>query len=77
VVIAFILVNTVPGKETEVYKKLSGMENVSEIYTLFGEYDLIVKVETKDFSQLERIVIDHIRSIPGIVDTKTLTGIKF
>lgn len=76
-VIAFILVNTVPGKETEVYKKLSGMENVSEIYTLFGEYDLIVKVETKDFSQLERMVIDNIRSIPGIVDTKTLTGIKF
>ncbi len=75
-VIAFVLINTVPGKESEVFKKLSQLENVSEVYTLFGEYDMIVKIETKDYSQLESMVLDKIRTMPSIVDTKTLTGIK-
>lgn len=68
--------STVPGKEMEVYDKISKIKYVVEIHPLFGEYDLIVKIDVKDFSELGKIVIEKLRTIEGVIDTKTLTGIK-
>lgn len=74
--VAFILVSTVPGKEHEVYNKISKIKYVVEIHPLFGEYDLIVKIDAEDFTELGKIVIDQIRTIEGVIDTKTLTATK-
>ncbi len=74
--IAFILVSTVPGKEQEVYNKISKVNYVVEIHPLFGEYDLIVKLDAKDYSELGKVVVEQIRTIDGVIDTKTLTGIN-
>lgn len=49
-VIAYVLVNTLPGKELEVNSAISAVDGVVEVYTLFGEYDIIAKVEKKDYS---------------------------
>ena len=48
-----------------------------ELHPLFGEFDLIAKIEAEDFNRLGQVVVDQIRTIPGVIDTKTLTGIKF
>lgn len=42
--LAFVLITTAPGKEAEIYKKVRDCPNVSYVYPLFGEYDLIAKV---------------------------------
>ena len=44
---------------------------------MFGEYDLIAKIEGDSFEKLGDIVLNEIRSIRGVIDTKTLTGTKF
>ena len=75
--IGFVLVSTAPAKEHEVYNNLLNVEEVVELHPLFGEYDIIAKIEAEDFNSLGQIVVDKIRSIPGVIDTKTLTGIKF
>ncbi len=75
-VTAYVLINTKPGAEEKVYSDLASMANVEEIYTLFGEYDIIVKVEAKDYPVLESFIVSKIRNIAGIVDTKTLMVIK-
>jgi uncharacterized protein with GYD domain len=41
---------------------------------LFGEYDLIAKIEADDEYTLTRVIVEEIRPISGIVDTKTLLG---
>jgi anthranilate phosphoribosyltransferase len=74
-VIAFILIKEKPGFEVELQEKIRSISGVVEIYTLFGEYDIIIKVDTKDYKELEQIIIKQIRNLPGISDTKTLTGI--
>lgn len=58
------------------YDKISKIKYVAELHPLFGEYDLMVKIDATDFSELGKIVIDQIRTIDGVIDTKTLTGIK-
>ena len=35
------------------------------------------KIEAEDFEKLGEIVIDKIRSVKGVIDTKTLTGARF
>lgn len=57
-------------------EQLDKVESILEKYTLFGQYDLIVKVEAADYEELERSVVGKIRMITGIQNTKTFTVIK-
>jgi len=73
----YVLINTASAKEHEVYKILCDIPEMIEVTPLFGEYDLIVKVEAKDVDTIGNLVVDKIRTIPGVRDTKTLTSIEF
>jgi DNA-binding Lrp family transcriptional regulator len=75
--IGFVLINTAPAHEHEVYNKLRKVQKIVELHPLFGEYDLIAKIESDDFEGLGDIVLNTIRSVKGVIDTKTLTGTKF
>ncbi|MEM0160297.1 MAG: Lrp/AsnC ligand binding domain-containing protein [Thermoplasmata archaeon] len=75
--VGFVLISTAPGKEHDVYNALKNIKEIVELHPLFGEYDLIAKIDAKDFNELGKIVVDQIRNIAGVIDTKTLTGIKF
>lgn len=75
--LGFVLIKIAPGKEKRVYERIASLKEVEELYPLFGEYDLIAKVVVKDFEELSEVVVNKIRSIEGVVETKTLTGAKF
>ncbi len=75
--IGFVLISTAPAKEQDVYAELLKVKEIVELHPLFGEYDLIAKIETKDFNQLGKVVVEYVRCVDGVIDTKTLTGIKF
>ena len=72
--VGFCLITTSPGKEIKVKDLLSKIPEVVELYPLFGEYDLIVKIQNKDFNSIGDVVINKIRPNDGIIDTKTLIG---
>ncbi len=75
--LGFVLIKVMPRKEREVYEKLIKLDEVEELYPLFGEYDLIAKITVNDFEELSEVVVKKIRSIDGVIETKTLTGAKF
>jgi DNA-binding Lrp family transcriptional regulator len=75
-VIGFVLMHITPLHEYEVFNKLSKLHEVIEVHPLFGEYDLIAKIEAEDYESIGEIVINKIKTIDGITDTKTLTGIR-
>ena len=41
---------------------------------LFSEYDLIARVQADNEYDLTRCIVEEIRPMEGIVDTKTLIG---
>jgi len=67
----FVLVNTQVGKEDEVLKALRGLEYVEEAYIIYGEYDVIAKLEVPALELLDKVVT-NIRSMPGVTRTSTL-----
>src|SRR5207247_11087405 len=75
--IGFVLISTAPAKEHEVYNELLKVKEIVELHPLFGEYDLIAKIEAEDFNVLGQVVVDKIRSIAGVIDSKSLNGITF
>ena len=75
-VIGFVLIHVSPLHEYEVFNKLSKLPEVIELHPLFGEYDLIEKIEAEDYESIGEIIIHKIKTIKGTTDTKTLTGIK-
>ena len=74
--VGFVLVSVEPSHIHKVFKELSNVPEVIEINTLFGEYDIIAKIKAEDAEKLGKIVIDKIRIIKGIADTRTLRGVK-
>jgi len=72
--IGFVLINAAPAHEHEIYTKLSKIPEIVELHPLFGEFDLIAKIDAGDFEKLGELVVEKIRSINGVTDTKTLTG---
>ncbi|HJL96882.1 MAG TPA: Lrp/AsnC ligand binding domain-containing protein [Candidatus Poseidoniaceae archaeon] len=72
--IGFVLITTLPGSESAVRKALDGIEFVTDRWMLFGEYDLIARVQAGDEYTLTRCIVEEIRILDGISDTKTLIG---
>jgi DNA-binding Lrp family transcriptional regulator len=75
--VGFVLISAAPSKEHEVYNHLLKVPEIVELHPLFGEYDLIAKIEGSDFDTLGSIIVNKIRTIDGVMDTKTLTGTRF
>ena len=74
--IGFALLSISPLHEKTVYKQLSDIPEVIEVHPLFGEYDILVKIKCPDIDSIGSVVINKIRSMKGIMDTKTLIGTR-
>jgi DNA-binding Lrp family transcriptional regulator len=72
--IGFALLSISPLYEKEVFKALRIMPEIEEVHPLFGEYDILVKINATDIDQIGNVVIKKLRSLKGIVDSKTLIG---
>ena len=72
--IGFVLITTEPGQEKMVRDTLESIDMVTSGWMLFGEYDLIARVQADDEYDLTRCIVEQIRPMNGIVDTKTLIG---
>jgi len=75
--VGYVLLNVVPGVEHDVYLQLKDLDVVADITVLFGDYDLIVKLVADNLSSIAATVVESIRQIPGILDSKTLAGAEF
>jgi DNA-binding Lrp family transcriptional regulator len=50
------------------------MQNVDDITVLFGDYDLIIKLVADDLASIAKTVVETIRPVDGVLNTKTLAG---
>ena len=72
--IGFVLMTTQPVQEIAVRQALDGIDLVTDHWMLFGQYDLIARVQADEEFALTRCIVEEIRQLPGIQETKTLIG---
>ena len=72
--VGFILITTQPGCEVQVREEVSKIDCVKGQWIVFGNDDLFVKVEAENESKLTHCIVQEIRSVEGICETRTLIG---
>jgi DNA-binding Lrp family transcriptional regulator len=71
-VLAYVLFKVSSGTEREVCQKLVEFDGVLQADIIFGEYDVIAKIETQNLSTLEEFVSLKVRNVPNVLVTSTM-----
>ncbi len=74
--IAFVLINTEIGSESEVLEALKEVEGVDEAYSVYGVYDIIAKIKADTMDRLKDIVTWRIRRLNKVRSTLTMIVIE-
>ncbi len=74
--IAFVLINTEIGSESEVLKALKKIGEVEEAYTVYGVYDVVAKVGADTMDKLKEIVTWQVRRLDKVRSTLTMIVIE-
>lgn len=66
-----------PGKkgvlsQREFCEEIAKHPLVQEVHVLSGEFDVLLKVRTKDVSEINRFIVDFLRQIPAVERTLTM-----
>ena len=70
-IVAYILLITDSVNTEEIFKKLKSMAQVKEVHMIYGDYDIIFKVEVKNLAELSNFTMD-IRKNFNIKSSSTL-----
>jgi len=65
---AIIIIQTETEKHSAVKYALADLDEVSEVYSVSGEYDLLIKLWAHDMEELNQLIDNKIRSIDGVDD---------
>jgi Lrp/AsnC family transcriptional regulator for asnA, asnC and gidA len=65
---AIIIIQTETEKHGAVKMELSKLDEVSEVYSVSGEYDLLIKLWAHNIEELNQLINSKIRSIDGVED---------
>ena len=69
---AYVLIGCELGSENDILTKLSKMDKVKDARIVYGDYDIVVEVETETESQMDNIITKKIRKLDKVRSTMTL-----
>ncbi|MDJ0609139.1 MAG: Lrp/AsnC ligand binding domain-containing protein [Kiloniellales bacterium] len=73
----FIMIKCDLGKAYEVADAaVQTIEQVSEVYSTSGQYDLLVKCYLAEGADIGHFVTEKMQTLPGVKDTFTLVAYK-
>ena len=61
---------------TETAQAIADLPEISEVYSVAGDYDLVIMVRVRKHEDLARVVTEEIAKVPGVVRTQTLVAFK-
>ena len=72
---AFILVTVPAGKSPEAVVALRKIPGVVEAWAVYGETDIVAKIDVADNQTLDRLVMQDIQGMKLVNTTRTLIAI--
>ena len=55
---------------------LAGVDGVTEVYSVSGEWDLVAIVRVAQYEDIARVVTEVFPNVPGLQRTQTLTAFR-
>lgn len=75
-VTSIILINTVRSKINEVAETLAEVEEISEVYSVSGKYDLVAIARVPANEDLANLITKKLLTLDSIVNTETMLAFK-
>ena len=72
----FVMVKCELGKAYEVADEAVAVEQVSEVYSTSGQYDLLMKCYLADSVDIGHFVTERLQTLAGVKDTFTIIAFK-
>jgi len=73
----FVMVKCELGKAyTVAESSVETVEQVSEVYSVSGQYDLMMKCYLADDMDIGHFVVEKLQNLPGVKDTFTIMAYK-
>ena len=73
---ACILLRVKPGMDRSVFQAVKKMKQVMDMETVYGEYDLLMKIQVDTMEELDAFIFDTVRTLQGVDRTTTLITIE-
>jgi DNA-binding Lrp family transcriptional regulator len=73
---AFVMVKCELGRLEEVANAVMELDGVSEVHSVTGEWDLLVKLFAPSYEAFGDLIPDILQKVPGIRDTETLLAFR-
>ena len=73
---AFVMVQAEPEKIAGIAQAIANMPNVAEVYSVTGDFDILVVLRLSEFEQLAESVPDGLSRIDGILRTNTVLAFR-
>ncbi|HXT00829.1 MAG TPA: Lrp/AsnC ligand binding domain-containing protein [Elusimicrobiota bacterium] len=68
----FVLCKLTPGKEQKSVSEIRAIEGVTEVYMVFGGWDMILSAEADTMDKLSNMIVSRVRAVDGVAATETL-----
>jgi DNA-binding Lrp family transcriptional regulator len=76
VITTIVLIKCDPKHIPQCAVRLAGIEGVSEVYSVSGEWDLVAMVRVPEYDDIAHVVTEEFMRVPGIERTQTLTAFR-
>ena len=70
--LAYVLITVKSGSESEFLKEISKFNQVVEANLVIGENDIVIKIDVKDISHMDKFLTDKLRVLPDVFLTTTM-----
>jgi DNA-binding Lrp family transcriptional regulator len=70
-VTAIVLIKTDVARIPETAQAVAQIEQVSEVYSVTGEFDLVAMVRVRDHDELGDVIPGTLNRVPGVTHTET------
>ena len=71
-----VLIRAEPKSIPQCARHLAGIDGVSEVYSVSGDWDLVCIVRVAKYEDIAQIVTEKFPDVPGLVRTTTLTAFR-
>lgn len=73
---AFVMIQAEPNKIADIAQTIANMPNVAEVYSVTGDFDILVILRLSEYEQLAETVPDALAKIDGIMRTNTVLAFR-
>ena len=73
---AYVLINADLGAEEQLIKELKTIENVKEVYVVYGVYDIVAKVQGDSMEKVKETITWKIRRLEKVRSTLTMIVVE-